>query len=470
MQWQELTSLVGSTRTRSLVARPTTIDQCREALAYCRQRGMTICARGAGRGYGDLALNDGQALLDMSSMNRILEFDEENAQITVEAGTRLVDIFQAVHHRLLTLPGSPTESHSSVAGAISANVNGKDGWRHGNFSHQVVRFDLLLANGETITVDRSHELFNAVVGGIGLLGIVLQVTLQLMPIPSNFVEIDRIPAADVDALLETMAKVEKSHDAAVVWVDAYASGRRTGRSVIHAARWLERDDTEAQRREYLKAGFERLDRHRRFGLALHEKFGPVLSLMLHAQRPLVYSFNRLYYAMGQLLYRMGRSSNDELFLRFNFEASFTVPPAHLVCGPRGYTVQLNFPRSSAREAIVELLSICQTSPSPPVTTIMRSHKPDGGLLSFSEDGFSLNFEFHPKKRHEAASRAAVDRLIDATVKRGGRIHLAKDQVLRPDQFHRVYPRYRELLEIKKRLDPDGLFISDLARRVGIDQG
>ena len=470
MQWQELTSLVGSTRTRSLVARPTTLDQCREALAYCRRRGMTICARGAGRGYGDLALNHGQALLDMSGMNRILDLDEEHARITVEAGTRLVDIFQAVHHRLLTLPGSPTESHSSVAGAISANVNGKDGWRHGNFSHQVVSLDLLLANGETITVDRSHELFNAVVGGIGLLGIVTRVTLQLKPIPSNFVRIDRIPAANVDALLDTMAAVEKSHDAAVVWVDAYASGRRIGRSVVHAARWLERDDTEAERRELLKAGFERLERHRRFGLALHERFGPVLSLMLHAQRPLVSTFNRLYYAMGQLLYRMGRFSNDELFLRFNFEASFTVPPAHLVCGPRGYTVQLNFPRSSAREAIVELLGICQTSPSPPVTTILRSHRPDDGLLSFSQDGFSLNFEFHPKKRHEVASREAVDRLIDATARRAGRIHLAKDQVLRPEQFHRVYPRYVELLEIKKRLDPDGLFISDLARRVGIDQG
>ncbi len=470
MEWQELTSLVGSTRTRSLVARPTTIEQCREALFYCRQHGMTICARGAGRGYGDLALNDGQALLDMSSMNRILDFDEETEQITVEAGTRLVDIFQTVHHRLLTLPGSPTESHSSVAGAISANVNGKDGWRHGNFSHQVVSFDMLLADGEIITVDRTHELFNSVIGGIGLLGIVIQVTLQLKPIPSNFVEINRIPAADVDELLDTMAEVEKSHDAAVVWVDAYASGRRTGRSVVHAAKWVERDDTEEERRKYLKAGFERLEHHRRFGLALHEKFGPVLSLMLHAQRPLVHSFNRMYYAMGRLLYRIGRSSNDELFIRFNFEASFTVPPAHLVCGPRGYTVQLNFPRSSAREAIVELLGICRTSPSPPVTTIMRSHKSDRGLLSFSEDGFSLNFEFHPKKRHEAASRAAVDRLIDATVKRGGRIHLAKDQVLRPEQFHRVYPRYRELLEIKERLDPDGLFISDLARRVGIDQG
>ena len=45
---------------------------------------------------------------------------------------------------------------------------------------------------------------------------------------------------------------------------------------------------------------------------------------------------------------------------------------------------------------------------------------------------------------------------------------AKDQVLRPEQFYRVYPRYQELLEIKHRLDPEGLFTSDLARRVGID--
>jgi decaprenylphospho-beta-D-ribofuranose 2-oxidase len=468
MEWKELASLVGSIRTRSLVARPTTIEECREALAYFRKNNMTVCARGAGRGYGDLALNDGQALLDMSAMNRILSIDEEKAQITVEAGTRLVDIFEDVHYRLFTLPAVPTESHSSVAGAICANVNGKDGWHHGNFSHQVVSLKLMLADGEIIDIDREHELFNAVMGGIGLLGIIVETTLQLKKIISPVVEINMIPAADVDDLLEKMVAVEEEYDAAVVWVDAYARGRKIGRSVIHAAHWVESDETEEQRRKTLARGFKRLDDHRRFGLALHEKFGPILSLMLQFQRPMMYTFNRLYYTMGRLLYRMGRSLKTELFLRFNFEASFTVPPAHLVCGPRGYTVQLNFPRSSAREAIVELLEICQSSPTPPVTTILRSHLPDDGMLSFSQDGYSLNFEFHPKKRHEAGSRDAVDRLIDATVKYGGKIHLAKDQVLKPEQFYRVYPRYSELLEVKKRLDPDGLFTSDLARRVGID--
>jgi decaprenylphospho-beta-D-ribofuranose 2-oxidase len=467
MEWQEVRSLVGSIHTRSLVARPTTIDQCRETLAFCRQHELTLCPRGAGRSYGDEALNHEHVLLDMGAMNRILEFDEEAAQVTVEAGTRLIDIYQLVHYRLLTLPASPTESHSSVAGAICANVNGKDAWRQGSFADQVVRLNLLTADGETIEIDRSHELFNAVVSGIGLLGIVVEATLQLKPIPSPYVEIDRTPAPDVDALLVTMSEVEKSYDLVVVWVDAYANGSRTGRSVIHAARWIEDDATEPERRQFLEKGYKRLDSHRRLGLALHEAFGPLLSLALYAQRPMLNLFNRLYYAMNRFAARTGRSSNTELFLQFSFEASFTVPPAHLVCGPRGYTVQLTFPREGAREAIVELLGICQSSPCPPVTTILRAHKADDGLLSFSEDGYSLNFEFHPKKRHEAASREAVDRLIEATIKRGGKIHLAKDQVLTPEQFARVYPRYRELLAIKERLDPEGIFTSDLARRVGI---
>jgi decaprenylphospho-beta-D-ribofuranose 2-oxidase len=404
----------------------------------------------------------------MKGMNRFLGFDEEKRQVTVEAGMRLIDIYERIHYLNLYLPASPTESHSSVAGAICANVNGKEAWRVGSFAHQVVRLSLMLADGEILDIDRSHELFNAVVGGLGMLGVILDATLELRPIPSPYVDIDRIPASNVDALLEKMVEVEKTSDAAVVWVDAYARGKKIGRSVIHAAKWARRKLDEEERRETLAGGYTRLDAHRRFGLALHEKFGPVLTLMLEAQRPMMHVFNRLYYAMSRFTRWIGWSSNSELFLRFAFEASFTVPPAHLVCGPHGYTVQLTFPREDAREAIVELLTICQSSPCPPVTTILRAHKADDSLISFSQDGYSLNFEFHPKRRHEAASRRAVDRLIEATAKRNGKIHLAKDQVLRPEQFVSIYPRYRELLEIKERLDPDGLFTSDLARRVGID--
>ncbi len=228
MEWEEVNSLVGSIRTRSLVARPTNVEECRQTLIYCRDHDLQICPRGAGRSYGDQALHDGQVLLDVKAMNRILDFNEEKKQITVEAGTRLIDIYEQVHYRLLTLPSSPTESHSSVSGAICANVNGKDGWKHGSFYKQVVRLSLLTADGEILEIDPEHELFNAVVSGIGLLGIVLDATLQLKSIPSPYLGVEVFPAADVDALLATLEQVEQSHDLAVVWVDAYAKGEPDG--------------------------------------------------------------------------------------------------------------------------------------------------------------------------------------------------------------------------------------------------
>jgi decaprenylphospho-beta-D-ribofuranose 2-oxidase len=237
--------------------------------------------------------------------------------------------------------------------------------------------------------------------------------------------------------------------------------------VIHAANWIEHADTAKERKALVEAAYQGLERHRRMGLALHEAVGPLLSLMLYAQRPLLNLFNRFYYRMSAILARWEKAPQPEMFLQYSFAASFTVPPAHLVCGPRGYTVQLSFPRSGARDAIVELLGICRSSPCPPVTSILRVHRRDEGLLSFSEDGYSLNFEFHPKKHNEAASREAIDRLLDATARRGGKIHLAKDQVLKPAQFKRIYPRYKELLQVKQELDPHGLFTSDLARRTGL---
>ena len=397
--WEDVPSLVASIRTRSLVARPQTAEACREVLAWCRSEGLTLCPRGSGRSYGDMALNDREVLLDVSHMNRILDFDPAARQIRVEAGTRLIDIFARVHAQGLTLAASPTESHSSVSGAVCANVNGKDGWRLGSFGAQVVRLSFLTADGTLHEVDRSHAYFDGIVGGLGLLGIVLDVTLKLEPVPSPYVETSVLAAANVDALLTHLAEAEASADLVVAWVDVYARGKAAGRSVVHAARWVASEEGEAALQATIDKGIRRLERHRRFGLALHAAFGPLLALMLQAQRPFLRLFNWLYFQKSRL-----GGTHTELFMKFSFEASFTVPPAHLVCGPRGYTIQVTFPRSRAREALVELLAICRESPCPPVTTVLRVHRADEHWISFSEDGYSLNVEIHPKRRHNPCGR------------------------------------------------------------------
>ncbi len=472
MQWQAVPALVGNIRTESLVATVTTEEQCRQALAFCRRHHLTLCARGSGHSYGDLALNDEQMLLNTTGLNRILDFDEATGRLRVEGGVKIVDIYRHVHDRGFALPASPTESIITVAGAIAANANGKDAWRVGNFGDQVLSLRLMTAAGEirTLERERDRDLFLAVVGGLGLLGIVLEATLQLCRVTSPYLKITRRPVANLDALLAQMAQVESENDFAVVWVDTFAKGENLGRSVIHATRWVARAGTAEQRRAEVAAGLLRLEARRKQARALFDVLALVISLLLEVQRLSVPFFNRIYYLFSRLRCRFGTADNEEMFLRYNFDTSFTVPPVAVVCGTHGYTIQVSFPRDRARQAITELLAVCQASPCPPVTTILRIHRQDDHLISFCEDGYSLNFEFHPKRRHRHAMRRCVNNLFACVAGWQGKVHLAKDSVLTSEQFRELFPNVDRFAKIKRELDPEGLFASDLYRRLmgGVD--
>jgi FAD/FMN-containing dehydrogenase len=467
MQWEPVPSLVGSRRTASLVARPATVEDCRETLAFCRRNGLTVCPRGSGHSYGDLALNDGHVLLETTRMDRILGFDEATGRLSVEPGVRIIDVYRRVHDRLFTLPASPTEAAITVAGAIAANVNGKDAWRRGNFGERVVGLKLLKADGGIASIERTRdpELFRAVVGGLGLLGVIVEATLQLERIPSPFLRISRLPASGIAELLAQLEQLEATSDFAVVWLDACSRASRFGRGVIHATRWIDPPLAAERLREEVAAGFGRLERRRRQALALYGVVESAISAALELPWPTVRFFNGLYYAYSVVRRRLGIADNVELFLRYNFDASFTVPPPATMCGPLGYTIQVSVPKREAHEAITELIEICQAAPCPPVTTIMRLHRRDDCMLSFSENGYSLNFEFHPKRRHEARMRPFVDALIECVIRRRGKVHLAKDMILTRDQFRRLHPELERFAACKRRLDPEGLFASDASRRL-----
>lgn len=467
MTWQSVTSLVGSRRTESLVAHPASEAQCREAISFCKRNKLSICPRGGGFSYGDVILNDQNVILDTSRMDRILDVDASTGLVIAEAGVRLIDIFRRVLHLRFALAAIPSESTITVAGAIGCNVNGKDGWRLGNFGDQVVALKLLTASGEVLDVDRNSDeaLFRAVVGGLGLMGIVLQATLRLQKIPSPFLEISRAPVSNVEQLLEHMKEVEETSDFAVVWLDTCAKGDALGRAVVHATHWVERDGTVEELRTQVAGSFQRLEARLRQTRKLVPITEFVVTTMLQIQKVSVLLFNKLYFFYSRIRDRLHTADNVESFLRYTFDASFMIPSAAAVCGFRGYTIQLIFPRKEAQAAITEMINLCQASPCLPAKLIMRVHRQDDYLISFAEDGYSLNFEFHPNRRHVERMNRFVDDLVESVIRFGGRVHLAKDMVLTRDQFRSLFPKYGEFLEIKQRVDPDELFQSDMYRRL-----
>jgi len=470
LAWQSIVVLVGSGETRSLVAEPDGIDDCREVVAYCRESGLNLCPRGSGRSYGDAILNDQNVLLDLRNMSRILDFDPNAGTMTVEPGVRLVDVFQECHHLGWTLPASPTDSTISVGGALGANVNGKDSWRVGNFGDQVLRLKVITASGDLLSIDRENnaELFMAVIGGMGLLALVVEVTLQLAKVPSPYLDVDITAADNVDDLISKLETIKNRSDFIVVWIDTYAKNKKLGRSVIHATRWSERQAEPDVIKADIDKSVRLLAQQKQRAVGFYRAFRFFINLGFHLQQIPIRLFNNFYFALnkrGDSGKQGGDSSKPEMFLEHNFDKSYTVPPPDILCGPHGYTVQITIPQPAAKEAITEMLELCQSIPCPPVTTILRLHRRDDHLISFSEDGYSLNVEFHPKKRHARKMAIFMEKFIECGIKYGSRVHLPKDMTLTRNQFQRLYPRHKEFLALKRRWDPETLFQSDMYRRL-----
>lgn len=470
MRWQRVSALVGSRNTRSLVAYPENEQQCSQTLEFCRQHNLSICPRGSGRSYGDAILNDGHVVLDMSRMNRILEFDRENGVVTAQAGTKIIDIFAMCHHLGFTLPASPTDSSISVGGALAANVNGKESWRVGNFGDQVLRLRVLTASGTVETLDRQHgrELFLAVLGGMGLLGLVVDVSVQLIKIPSPYLSVAITPAANMDSLISQLDTLRNTADFIVVWIDGYARGKNLGRSVIHATSWVDSDAGPDVLQRDVARGVKLLATQKRRAMSFYRVTRHLINLGFHFQQIPFFLFNKFYYWLSS------RDRNGvrrpELFLEHNFDKSYIIPPPDILCGPHGFTVQISIPYERGREGMSEMLELCRSAPCPPATTILRLHRKDDCLLSFSEDGYSLNVEFHPKKRHRERMRKFLDDLMECGIRYGSKVHLPKDHTMTRSQFQKLFPNYKRFLQLKAEIDPQNLFMSDMYRRLlGTDE-
>lgn len=162
------------------VARPQDEEEVRAALAYAAEHDLVVSVGGTQHALGGQASYPGGLVVDMRGMDAIA-VDEEARTVTVQAGATWHQVLQAVHDVGLSVTTMPSIDVLSVGGTVSANAHGLD-FRAGSLSSSIASLRVMLADGSVRTVgpDREPELFQAVVGGYGLLGVILDVELRLV--------------------------------------------------------------------------------------------------------------------------------------------------------------------------------------------------------------------------------------------------------------------------------------------------
>ncbi|WP_339880929.1 FAD-binding protein [uncultured Algoriphagus sp.] len=112
------------------------------------------------------------------NLNKVLNIDEEQKTVTVEAGARYGDFAEELDARGFALANLASLPHITVAGACATATHGS-GVKNGNLATQVISIELVTPSGELATIDRSHKDFPAVVVGLGAFGIITKVTLAI---------------------------------------------------------------------------------------------------------------------------------------------------------------------------------------------------------------------------------------------------------------------------------------------------
>jgi len=462
LQWEVLQGYSETRRSRGMVAYPTSGDECRNVLEFAKKNALTICPRAGGFSYGDMILNTGHIVINLSRMDRILEWDSASGLVVVEPGVCFSEIFRVALPHNWTVSSCPGGMGVTIGGAISNNVHGKDSWKNGNFGDQVTQLKLLTASGEVIEIcrDRDHKLLEAVVGGMGLLGIIVEATMQLKKIPSPFVEVSSVITQNIEESLEQIEIYNEGWDFSVAWSDAFIKGRSLGRGFVTAARWVDETTplTPSTLAESLKIPT------RIFGV-LPAK--PTWTVCRPFFSPLgIRIANLANFMLANIKGNFGNArSPRSLFTDYNFMHN-KIPDLKQVYRPFGFLeFQPLIPKNCGYEAVREIFEIAHRFGCQSLLCGVKAHRKDEYMLSYSGDSYSVGIDIQLRGRNMQNVRKFAETLFQFTENCGGKIFLAKDELLPRNLFQKMYPRYEEFLRFKQQLDPHELFASDMYRRL-----
>ena len=412
-------------------------SSCASLHAVVKQE-VNLIARGMGRSYGDSA--NASRVLQTSDCDRFIEFNEKTGQLTAEAGISLREILKVIVPRGWFLPVTPGTSYVTLGGAIASDVHGKNHHVSGTFGQHVKSISMVLGTGEVVTAseDENPDLFHATCGGMGLTGVILRATIQLITIRSSLIHQKTIKANCIETACEAFEENSNS-TYSVAWIDCLAKGKSLGRSVLILGEHAEKGDLE-----------------------------------LDIKKPVIVPFNSPSVLLNSLTMKM---FNCAYWHKAKHNHAQTVPlmsyfyPLDAIgnwnklYGKSGFLqFQCVIPKYDGIANMRKLLTEISESGKGSVLAVLKQFgKANSNLLSFPAEGYTLALDF----QFTASAIVTLHRLEEIVADMGGRVYLTKDAVMQEATLKATYPKWEEFDSVRESYGAIGKFSSAQSKRLGL---
>ncbi|MDP3775497.1 MAG: FAD-binding oxidoreductase [Gemmatimonadales bacterium] len=421
--------------------------------ARAERRGLSIA--GGRHSMGGQQFGTGTILLDTRPMNRILNLDQANGVLEVEAGIQWPELIDGY---LRLQQGRPQQwgiaqkqtgaDRLSVGGALASNVHGR-GLRMKPFVGDVESFRLVGADGVVRTCSRSEnaELFRLVIGGYGLFGVVYSARLRLTP----------------RRKVERVVEVRGVDDLSAAFEQRIADG------YLYGDFQFETDDTSDT---FLTRGvfacYRPVDPSTpippsQAALSADDWIG--LLYLAHADKAAAFRRYSQHYlsTSGQIYWtdtnQLGYYA-EEYHLALDRRLGASVPATEMI-------TELYVPRGDLAAFLREAAQELRRSAAPVIYgTIRLIERDDETFLPWAKDRFAcivLNLHVDHSSQGLERSQRAFRGLIDLARGKGGSYFLTYHRWATREQLEACYPQFREFLRLKRQYDPEGVFQSDWYR-------
>ncbi len=313
-----------------LVVLPASTDEVAAVLRVCSSLGVKVVARGAGTSLsgGALPLADG-VVLGLAKLNRILDIDYDNRTVTCQPGVTNLAISQAVETRgFYYAPDPSSQIACTIGGNVAENSGGVHCLKYGLTTNNVLGVQFVTIDGEVIRLGGKHldaegyDLLGILTGSEGLLGIITEVTVRILPKPQT-----------ARALLIGFASNEAAGDtvASIIGAGIIPAGMEMmDRPAIHAAE------------AFVKAGYP-LDVE---ALLIVELDGPAAEV-----DHLCEAVTRIAHSRGAVSCRMSTSETERLTFWAGRKAAF---PAVGRISPDYFCMDGTIPRKALPRVLARL--------------------------------------------------------------------------------------------------------------------
>ncbi|MGJ4138522.1 FAD-binding protein [Corynebacterium evansiae] len=418
------------------------------------QRG--VIARGMGRSYGDPAMNAGGLVIDMQQLNRIHSINPDTALVDVDAGVTLDQLMKAALPYGLWVPVLPGTRQVTIGGAIGPDIHGKNHHSAGSFGDHVRSMELLVADGRVLHLtpegsedDPDGELFWATVGGMGLTGIILRATIEMTKTETAYFIADGDMTHSLD---ETIAfhsdGSEHNFTYSSAWFDAISPEPKLGRAAISRGSLATLD----QLKEYAPK------------LAKDPLKFKAPQLMTVPDIFPSFTMNKLsMVAIGELWWlKSGEYRNQVQNLTQFYQPLDLIGEWNRGYGSKGFLQYQFVVPTEAVEPFKEIIRDIQASGHYSALNVFKLFgEGNKAPLSYPMPGWNVCVDF-PIKPGLGAFLDDLDRRV---MEFGGRLYLAKESRTSAENFHKMYPGLPGWLATRKRIDPTGVFASDMSRRL-----